>query len=115
MILSWILLNFKWFRLYALKRLLKYVENNELNAKSLFGDERFNFLCYFSRKHPIMRFFFFPCWKNIKEVKECRDSIHVWKVYRDQKTKFNCIRLWFYNDLDRINFLNQCITKLESK
>jgi hypothetical protein len=87
----------KWFRLSFLKKI-----HNDI----LTGETRY--CCLVSTWHKS-----FICWKDLKEVKENHYSKYIRPYY--SSWELTCSNVWFEGKEDRLNFLNECISKLENK
>ena len=87
----------KWFRLSFLKKI-----HNDISI----GKNRF--CCHVHSWHRL-----FICWKDLNEVKENRYSKYLKPYYTS--SDLTCRNVWFDGTEDRLNFLNECISKLENQ
>ena len=53
------------------------------------------------------------CWKNLKEVKENMNSIHLASEIRNNRKLQNCGYSWFDSRECRIAFIKECLNKLK--
>jgi hypothetical protein len=81
----------KWFRRSFL---------NAIRSEILSGDEKF--CCHVYTWHRL-----FISWKDLKEVKENLSSTFL----KQRLIVFNCREVWFESTQDRLEFLNECISK----
>lgn len=87
---------FKWFRKNYLNRIYSDIILNK--AK---------YCCVVYSWHS-----FFICWKDLKEVKDNMNSVFLRKEIRDNISFQNCVNSWFWHKTERINFLKECLNKL---
>ena len=83
-------------------------DNKRLNLykrvlRDRISDGFYTYLCYHFSTYRY-------CFKNLKEVKDNKDSKHLLR-----RIKFNCDYEWFSDQQDRTEFLKECIQMLENK
>lgn len=61
-----------------------------------------------------VRYSKFICWKDLKEIKSNIDSDYIRTLLRGHKSLLNCDRIWFDTTQDRLNFLEECLSKFKS-
>lgn len=81
-----------WFRKGFLNAILNKVETDKVK-----------YCCWVWSWHKL-----FICWKDIKEVKEERNSLLIKSWLRGNA---DCGDVWFNSKQDRILFLNECLAK----
>ncbi len=89
----------KWFRKSFLKKIYKNIST-----------DKDRFCCKVNSWHT-----FFISFKDLKEVKENQKSDFIKSYFNGLDLPLKCYRVWFISKSDRIDFLQECINKLETK
>ena len=88
--------NMKWFRKSFLLRI-----QNDISSEKRF------YCCYVDSWHSI-----FICWKDLKEVQENLQSIHIREPFTSE-LNFTCREVWFDSKTERLLFLEECLLKFK--
>lgn len=89
----------KWFRKSFLKKIYKNISTH-----------KDKYCCCVNSWHKL-----FICWKDLKEVKEVSQSFDFDTSLVPSISLLNCRGVWFLDRFERLDFLNECISKFETK
>lgn len=96
------LINSKYGKSFR-KSFLEKIHSNLSTGKS-------SFCCHVMSWHRL-----FICWKDLKEVKDNMLSGYLRESVKNNIGKQNCTEAWFWGPSDRIEFIKECLNKLENE